>query len=139
MDEMDTVSALTERLIAENAYFSRHPHAGRPFTVRLTLRNDGFSAPQNPRDVELILMQGDVKYVYKQDIDPRQWTHERESFAVDLSCIPDNGMSGTWRVYLNLPDPYPSLHDNPKYSIRLANKNMWNSDMGYNFLGTITL
>lgn len=127
------------RLVLENAYVTEHPKAGQPLTVRLTMRNDGFSAPQNPRDVELILMQNDRKYVYKQDIDPRFWTHERESFTVDLTAHLSVGMSGTYNVYLNLPDPYPSLHDNPYFSIRMANKHMWCSKVGYNLLGEITI
>lgn len=127
------------RLVLENAYFSLQPRAGKDFAVKLTMHNAGFSAPQNPRDVELILMQHGVRHVFKQDIDPRFWTPEKKSFTVDLSCCLDDNMSGTWRVYLNLPDPYPSIHDNPYFSIRLANKNMWCADVGYNYLGEITI
>jgi hypothetical protein len=37
-------------------------------------------------------------------------------------------------MYLNLPDPKPTLHDNPKFSIRLANSGIWNEATGYNKL-----
>ena len=44
-----------------------------------------------------------------------------------------------YKVYLNRPDPYASLHDNPAYSIRLANNDIWDENTGYNYLTTITL
>lgn len=126
-------------LVAEEAYFMENPKAGKNFKVKLTLRNDGFAAPQNPRDVEMILVQGTQKHVFKQSIDPRFWLPENNSFSIDLTGKLDAGMTGTWSVYLNLPDPYPSIHDNPDFSIRLANKDMWEAKTGYNLLGTITL
>ena len=48
-------------------------------------------------------------------------------------------MKGDYKVYLNLPDPMPNLHDNPDFSIRLANKDMWEEETGYNYLMTVTL
>jgi len=47
--------------------------------------------------------------------------------------------AGKYQLYLNLPDPYASLHDDPRYSIRLANENMWDYKTGYNYLTTITV
>jgi hypothetical protein len=46
---------------------------------------------------------------------------------------------GDYKLYMNLPDPYPSLHDNPAFSIRLANKDVWEESTGYNYLTTITV
>ena len=57
-----------------------------------------------------------------------------------LLADPSIGFLGqTYEVYLNLPDPYSTLHDNPLFSIRLANTNMWNENTGYNYLTDITL
>ncbi|WP_252864943.1 DUF4832 domain-containing protein [Capnocytophaga ochracea] len=33
---------------------------------------------------------------------------------------------------MNLPDPYQSLAHRPEYSIRLANKGIWEAQTGYN-------
>lgn len=35
---------------------------------------------------------------------------------------------------LNLPDPKPTLHDNPMFSIRLANDGVWDDKTGYNMI-----
>lgn len=127
------------RLVLENAYISKTPQAGKDFQIRLTMHNAGFSAPQNPRDVELIFVQDSTKYVYKQDVDPRFWIPEKQSFEVKLTCHLDEDMAGSYQVYLNLPDPYPSIHDDPHFSIRLANKNVWDKATGYNKLAVVNI
>ena len=48
-------------------------------------------------------------------------------------------MQGDYKLYLNLPDPYPTLHDDPRYSIRLANDSVWDEATGYNLLTTVTV
>lgn len=128
------------RFVLDKAWFTRHPHAGQPFEARLTLRNVGFAAPVNARDVELIFVsqEDSTKYVYRQDTDPRQWSPGQTSSPV-LKCTLDEKMHGRYDVYLNLPDPYPTLHDNPDFSIRLANDAMWRSTTGYNHLYSIIL
>jgi len=37
-------------------------------------------------------------------------------------------------MLLNLPDPEPTLFNNPDYSIQLVNQNVWESSTGYNLL-----
>ncbi|MBO6059642.1 MAG: DUF4832 domain-containing protein, partial [Bacteroidaceae bacterium] len=56
-----------------------------------------------------------------------------------LACTLKDMEPGEYRFYLNLPDPYASLHDDPRFSIRLANENMWDYKTGYNYLTTITV
>lgn len=127
------------RIVMEEAYFGSNPRAGQKYQIRLTMHNAGFAAMQNPRDVELIFARDDEKYVYKQNLDPRFWLPDNGSFFVDLYADLDPQMAGVYAVYLNLPDPYPSIHDNPNFSVRLANKNVWQSETGYNRLGKITI
>ena len=62
-----------------------------------------------------------------------------EDITFTLSCTLDASMAGEYNVYLNLPDPYASLHDNPDFSIRLANLNVWEETTGYNLLTTVTV
>ena len=64
-------------------------------------------------------------------IDPRYWVAGR-TFNIDkVIRIPDDA-SGRCTLYLNLPDPKPTLHDNPLFSIRLANDDIWDETTGYN-------
>lgn len=129
------------RFELEKAFLTQKPKAGEAFTADLTVNNVGFAAPANKRDVELIFVSvadPSKKFVYPQTADPRFWMGG-EKQKCTLSCTLDAGMKGEYKMYINLPDPYPSLHDDPRYSIRLANENMWEEETGYNYLTTITV
>lgn len=129
------------RFVLDKAYLTQEPKADSVFTAQITMHNEGFAAPVNKRDVELIFVSGGSdpkKFVYPQDVDPRFWMGgEKQQFT--LSCPLDPSMKGEYKVYINLPDPYPSLHDDPRYSIRFANKDVWTEETGYNFLTIVNV
>lgn len=145
LNSWETDGSMTEikrrlgyRFVLEKGYFKVQDNK---YSAKLTLRNDGFAALANPRDVELVFISkidSSDKYVYKQDIDPRFWM-AGETHEINLLAQLDDSMSGEYNVYLNLPDPYDTLHDNPAFSIRLANENMWEEETGYNYLTAISL
>ena len=129
------------RFVLDKAFMTQEPKAGEEFKADITLHNCGFAAPANKRDVELIFVSvadPAKKFIYPQTADPRFWM-AGEKRIVNLACTLDANMSGEYKVYLNLPDPYASLHNDPRYSIRLANENMWEEATGYNYLTTITV
>ncbi len=120
------------RLSFADVYHSE-AEAGKDFNIVLQIRNTGFAAPMNGRAFELVLVDGNGnKTVYEMnDIDPRYWFAGR-TFNIDRTVrIPDDA-SGRCTLYLNLPDPKPTLHDNPLFSIRLANDGIWDEETGYN-------
>ena len=129
------------RFVLDKAFLTQEPKAGEKFEAQLTLHNVGFAAPANKRGLELIFVSVDnpeEKYVYEQTEDPRFWM-AGEKHQCTLGCTLDAAMQGEYKLYLNLPDPYPSIHDDPRFSIRLANKDMWEEETGYNYLTTITV
>ena len=128
------------RLSLTEVCYTNSPVAGCDLDISLTIQNTGFAAPMNPRAVEFILVDGQKnKTVYEQsDIDPRYWFAGESVTIVRTIKLPAEA-SGDCRLYLNLPDPQPSLHDNPLFSIRLANDNIWERDTGYNKIADFTL
>ncbi len=64
-------------------------------------------------------------------------TRSRECGA--HKCLYFVDIADEYTLYLNLSDPEETLHDNPDFSIRLANEDMWEASMGYNKLGVITV
>ncbi|MBR5141764.1 MAG: DUF4832 domain-containing protein [Bacteroidales bacterium] len=120
------------RLSFTDAYHSA-PAAGEDMTVALQIRNSGFAAPMNGRGFEIVLVDGNgKKTVYDfDDVDPRYWFAGRTVNIEKVVKIPSDA-SGKCTLYLNLPDPKPTLHDNPRFSIRLANEGVWNDTYGYN-------
>lgn len=104
--------------------------------VNLKIRNDGWAAPYNPRQVQLVF-QND-KHTFKVNVpaDPRLWgagTTTTLDWKVAAPPIP-----GKYRLLLNLPDPLLSAR--PEYSIQLANTGTWQPNTGFNDLGqTVTI
>lgn len=129
----DVKRRLGYRLSLSEVSVSKNPSPGAGFRVRISLKNSGFAAPANPRAVELVLVDGEGnKTVYAlNDVDPRYWFAGQTNIVDKLINLPDDA-SGKCTLYLNLPDPKETLHDNPLYSIRLANDDVWESKTGYN-------
>jgi hypothetical protein len=111
---------------------------GTTFDLTMSMANDGYTRIMNARKVEIILrnQSGGARYVLNVDNGKgnRLWLpgpSETKTLTV-TGGIPASMPTGSYDVILNLPDPYPSIHDRPEYSIRLANTNVWESSTGYN-------
>ena len=123
------------RLSLTDVYHSEHAVAGKRFNVNIGIRNTGFAAPMNPRDVELVLVSNSgQKTIFKlDDVDPRYWFANGTYNISGTITLPAEA-SGSHSMYLTLPDPKTTLRNNPKFSIRLANDNIWEDSTGYNRL-----
>ncbi len=139
-DEIDR--RLGYRLSLTTASFSGQPSVDQPFEVALNILSDGFAGPMNPRDAEIVFVEkgsSSAPVRMKLDDDPRFWfagqTH-RVDASLDISSL---SAGKTYEVFLNLPDPEPTLNTRPEYSIRLANVGVWDENTGYNKLHEITV
>ena len=139
---MDTIlMRLGYRLALEKVILTANPKIENKFEAYCVLHNSGFAAPMNKRDVELVFVNANnpaEKHVFPQTVDPRFWL-PGEEHKFTLSCMLKDFQEGQYKLYLNLPDPYPSIHDNPLFSIRLANDNVWDAATGYNYIATINV
>lgn len=129
------------RLVLDKAILTSSPKAGKAYEAYFQMRNVGFAAPMNKRGLELVFVSKsnpNEKYVYPQTVDPRFWM-AGETHKFTLACTLDAKMQGDYNLYLNLPDGYASLHDNPLFSIRLANEDIWDETTGYNFIARVTI
>lgn len=115
---------------------------GIDWHIKLSIENVGWAAPFNPRDVEIVFQPENKNisaYVYKVNIDPRFWFAETTN-VIDVTVpIPDKIPLGNYTVCLNLPDPCATLHNDPRYSIRLANQGIWDESTGFNQLCKVTI
>ena len=130
------------RLSLTDVYHSSSAFAGNDFNVKVNIKNTGFAAPMNPRAVELVLIDGNgTKTVYdlSKDVDPRYW-FAGGTYTIETDIALPSNAEGDCVLYLNLPDPKPTLHDNPYFSIRLANEeDIWDKNTGYNKLCEFTI
>ena len=139
---MDTIlMRLGYRLALDKVILTAKPVFERPFEMYCVLHNSGFAAPMNKRDVELVFVNANnpaEKHVFPQTVDPRFWL-PGEEHKFTLSCVLKDFQEGQYKLYLNLPDPYESIHNDPRFSIRLANDNVWDAATGYNYIATINV
>ncbi|MDR0711592.1 MAG: DUF4832 domain-containing protein [Prevotellaceae bacterium] len=114
---------------------------GEDYKTKALIYNSGFAAPYNPRDVYLLLLTSSGNEVQraKLTVDPRFWMSNTYQL-IDMSLpIPGSLSSGSYKVALYLPDPKPTIANNPDYAIRLANHDVWDAEKGYNVLFTINV
>jgi hypothetical protein len=108
-----------------------------------TIENDGFAAPYNPRGLDLVLRSKSNGSIVRLSLsyDPRTWLPDNGKISVNPTVtLPSSMAPGVYDVLLNLPDPEPELNSDPLYSIRFANKDIWEPATGYNsLLTTITI
>jgi hypothetical protein len=134
--EFDRISRkLGYRLRLVDATFPRWATAGRSFTMAATLSNDGYASVIKPRPVYLVFDNGSDRYdLQLREVDVRTWVSGEVALPKQTVTLPAHMPSGTYKLALWLPDFYPTLQSRPEYSIRLANRGLWDATTGYNVL-----
>ncbi|AFZ32839.1 hypothetical protein Glo7428_4396 [Gloeocapsa sp. PCC 7428] len=109
---------------------------GSTFSMKFTVVNDGWASPYNPRRLEVILRHTQTGQEYYLPVAEslRRWTPGVTTAVNVEGNLPNNMAAGDYQVLLNLPDPHYRLRNRPDYSIRLANKSVWEPSTGYNSL-----
>ncbi|HEY4572257.1 MAG TPA: DUF4832 domain-containing protein [Kribbella sp.] len=133
--------ALTQGTFTDQA----HPRGN--VRVNLQIRNDGWAAPYNPRQVQVIFQNDKNTYKVNVPADPRRWgagTTTNLNWTVPAPPVP-----GKYKLLLNIADPklqsqtrMPGSSEsyNAVYAVRLANTGTWQSSTGFNDLGqTVTV
>jgi hypothetical protein len=118
---------------------ANHPETispGGSYELTLTIYNEGFAAPYNPRKAEIRFRSttsGEIAYTYTMTADPRFWFSGSHEVKEKIK-MPTGMKTGEYEVVLFMPDPTESLRERPEYAIRLANKGIWEEKTGYNKL-----
>lgn len=112
--------------------------AGSTVKMTLGLENRGYACLMRERKLEFVLISDSnpqERTVWVSKADPRRWAGGGSYVLEETLEMPANLSSGgSYTLYLNLPDISPHLHDNPLFSIRFANKGVWNEALGMNAL-----
>ena len=89
----------------------------------------------NERKAYIVLKSGSNTYPVALSSDPRAWLPNGAVATINEQLtIPSSVPTGTYQLYLHLPDRYPSLASNPAYAVRLANTGLWDATTGMNAL-----
>lgn len=126
MDEI--TDRLGYRLVLKEVSYDRNAKAGEPLRIRINLCNKGFAAPMNPRNAEIVFVDGSGNATrFPLGADPRAWHPGEHEIETSFTLPATKGI-----VNLALEDPL--LPGNPNYSIALANDSVFDSKTGWNKL-----
>ena len=135
---MDRIkNELGYRFVLTSGDYTTDVSPGGIFTAKIILHNVGFAPLYNERPVELVLKNTATSEVYtvKLPIDPRLWKPIDTQDEIDATAgIPTDMTAGSYTLYLNMPDDAETLQNNPDYSVRFANLDVWEAATGYNNL-----
>ena len=130
------VKKLGYRLRLTEATVQNQAKANGGFSLQLSLVNDGYASPFNPRLVNVVLRKTDNggTSVLPTNEDPRRWV-PGEPITINVEAgIPASMADGDYEVLLHLADPEPAVTNRSDYAIRLANEGVWETETGYNAL-----
>jgi len=115
--------------------------AGAEASVRLQIRNVGFAPLYNERKAYIVLKGAQHEYRMQMATDPRRWLPNGVVTTIeDTLSVPATIANGTYALYLYLPDIAPTLANDPRYAVRLANVDVWDAASGMNSLNaTVTV
>lgn len=132
-DELNRDMGYRYQLVS--ATLPEQAQAGAKANISIKIKNVGYAPLYNERYAYLVLKGSSKTYSIKLASDPRTWLPNGvETNISEQVKIPSTVPSGTYQLYLNLPDAYASLASNPAYSVRFANSNVWESSTGMNKL-----
>ena len=89
--------------------------------AEIQLVNRGFSAPVNPRPVQLVLQCDSERRSFPFETDVRRWYGGTEQVLKLSVTLPPEMVPGIYQAGLALPDASEILADNPAFAIRCAN------------------
>jgi hypothetical protein len=122
------------RLVAAAVTYAPRVPPGGVLPLAVTIRNEGWAAPFNPRPVIVVLGGASRHEALLDGIDPRWWMAGEETEVSLRLQLPASIEPGTYELALWLPDASASLRDDPRYAIRLANEGTWDDSSGLNVL-----
>ena len=109
---------------------------GDPLSVKLQIRNAGFAPLYNERHAYIVLKGvQNTEYRIQMKSDPRTWLPNGVVTEIDEQiAVPSSVPTGTYHLYLHMPDAYASLAADSRYAVRFANTGVWDEETGYNDL-----
>jgi len=124
------------RLEATEVSWNAQVEPGGTLYAALRLTNRGWAPPINPRPVQWVLV-GPTTLTEVLSVDPRLWLPGEEQLLEARIALPADLPSGSYELGLALPDAAPTLADDPRYAIQLANEGTWRD--GWNALATVVV
>lgn len=132
----DIQKKLGYRFELTTATFPQAVSLGTPLSLTIKLKNVGFATPFNEVHAYIVLKNTNTNQTFPilMNTDPRLWVGPNELTLSENLTLPNTLTTGTYQMYLYLPDNSASIANRPEYAIRFANESVWDSATGYNNL-----
>lgn len=111
-----------------------------PLLIKLQLENVGFANLINKKKTTLVLQSDNNTYEINTNINPTKWLSKSiSSVPIVIANLPENIIIGEYNVYLRI-SCYGNLENDKNYqAIRFANNNIYNEEIGANYIGKIVI
>lgn len=107
--------------------------------LELEITNVGFGNLLKEKKLALVLKKDSQTYRAAIAEDARFWNKNEPINRDYYFSLPADMASGEWDVYLALSSGFNSLAGKPAYSVRFANADFWDAELGLNKIGTVNL
>lgn len=126
------------RFVLRDSNLTSETKQGGDVTVNFKIENTGFANPIKSQNSEVILEKDGKYMICDTDIDDREW-FSTETVSEELNLkLPSDIETGDWNIYLKLTAGKADAEDT-KRTVQFANNNVYNSSLGANYLGTVTV
>lgn len=115
--------------------FSDEVAQGGKLTVNMKIRNAGYAPLYNERHAYIVLRSSTKTISLPLQSDPRSWKPNNVVTTINEQLdIPADLPTGSYQLFLHLPDAYASIADDARYAVRFANTDIWDEATGMNSL-----
>lgn len=126
------------RFVLRDSDLTSETKQGGDVTVKFRIENTGFANPIKAQNSEVILEKGRKYMICDTDIDDREW-FSTETVSEELNLkLPSDIETGDWNIYLKLTAGKTDA-EVAERTVQFANNNIYNSSLGANYLGTVTV
>lgn len=125
------------RYVLRSSNIAKEIKQNEKLNINFSIENVGFGNLVNKKIVSIVLKNNEKCYEIKTNLDAREWnSKEISDINIDLE-LPNDIEVGNYDVYLRL-SCYGNLEtDNNYKTIRIANNDIWNDEIGANYLGKV--
>lgn len=153
-EQYDVANVDNSAYYGQTVYKFMRDHLGYRFTVRdcdlsaqttqggememaFRVENTGFANPIRAQKAELLLEKDGCYVTAQVDMDSREWASCTISEEHLTAKLPGFLEPGNWNVYLRLSVGNQDVPDANLRTVQFTNKDIWNSSLGANKMGTI--
>jgi len=127
------------RFVLRSSYLTEQEIKRGTFSLKVEIENVGFANLIREKQVSIILKNKDNIYELHTDLDATTWDSKTiTEESLDLT-LPDMVEAGTYEVYLRISEYGNIIDDYNYHCIQFANSNIYNEELGANYLGMTTI